>query len=45
VYRVLVVKPEGKRPIRRPICRGEDNIKIDLQGVGWVYGLHLSGSG
>jgi hypothetical protein len=26
-------KPEGKRPLGRPTCRGEDNIKIDLQEV------------
>jgi hypothetical protein len=34
VYRVLVRKPEGKRPIGRPRCRWEDNIKMDLQEVG-----------
>ena len=33
VYRVLVRKPEGKRPIGRPRCRWE-NIKMDLQEVG-----------
>ena len=27
-------KPEGKRPLWRPRCRWEDNIKMDLQGVG-----------
>ena len=27
-------KPEGKRPLRRPSCRWEDNIKMDLQEVG-----------
>jgi hypothetical protein len=31
VYRVLVVKPEGKRPLERPRLRWEDNIKMDLQ--------------
>jgi hypothetical protein len=31
VYRVLVEKPEGKKPLRRPRCRWEDNIKMDLQ--------------
>jgi hypothetical protein len=31
---VLVGKPEGKRPLGRPRCRGEDNIKMDLQEVG-----------
>jgi len=31
---VLVGKPEGKRPLGRPRCRWEDNVKMDLQGVG-----------
>jgi len=35
VYRVLVGKPEGKRPLGRPRHRWEDNIKMDLQEVGW----------
>jgi hypothetical protein len=34
VYRFLVGKPEGKRPLGRPRCRWEDNIKMDLQEVG-----------
>ena len=34
VYRVLVGKPEGKRPFGRPRRRWEDNIKMDLQEVG-----------
>ena len=34
VHRVLVGKPEGKRPLGRPRCRREDNIKMDLQEVG-----------
>jgi hypothetical protein len=34
VYRVLVGKPEGKRPLGRPRHRWEDNIKIVLQEVG-----------
>jgi hypothetical protein len=34
VYRVLVGKPEGKRPLGRRRCRWEGNIKIDLQEVG-----------
>jgi hypothetical protein len=33
VYRVLVGKPEEKRPLRRPRLRWEDNIKMDLQEV------------
>jgi len=39
VNRVLVGKPEGKRPIRRFRWRWEDNIKLDLQEVGWRHGL------
>jgi len=35
VYRVLVGKPEGKRPLRRPRRRWEDNIMMDLQEVEW----------
>ena len=38
VHRVLVGKPEGRRPLRRPIRRWEDNIKIDLQEVGGGFG-------
>jgi hypothetical protein len=34
-YRVLVGRPEGRRPLGKPRRRWEDNIKIDLQGVGW----------
>jgi hypothetical protein len=34
VYRLLVGKPEGKRPLGRPRCRWIDNIKIDLQEIG-----------
>jgi len=33
VYRVLVGKPEGKRPLLRPWRRWENNIKMDLQEV------------
>ena len=35
VYRVLVGKPEGKRPLGRPRRRWEDDIKMDLQEVGY----------
>jgi hypothetical protein len=34
VYTGLVEKPERKRPLERPRRRWEDNIKMDLQGVG-----------
>jgi hypothetical protein len=35
VYRVLVGKPEGKRPLARPRRRWEDNIRMALQDVGY----------
>jgi hypothetical protein len=34
-YRALVGKSEGRRPLGRPRRRWEDNIKMDLQEVGW----------
>jgi len=34
VYRVLMGKPKGKRPLGRPRLRWKDNIKMDLQAVG-----------
>jgi len=37
VYRVLVGKPEGKRPLGRPRRRWVDNIRLDLQVVGCGY--------
>ena len=43
VHRVLVEKPEGKRPLGRPRRKLEDNIKMDLQewegimGTGWSW--------
>jgi len=37
VYRVLVGKPEGKKPLGRPRRRWVDNIRMDLQGVGYGY--------
>jgi hypothetical protein len=41
VYRILVGKPEGKRPLGRPVCRWVDNIKMDLRetgrgGMDWI---------
>ena len=44
MYRVLVGKPEGKRPLRRPRRRWVDNMRMDLQKVGCgVYGLDWVG--
>jgi len=44
MYRVLVGKPEGKRPLGRPRRRWQDNINMDLQevwggvvGTGWSW--------
>jgi hypothetical protein len=34
VYRVLIGKPEGKRPLGRPKHRMEDNIKLDIRDIG-----------
>jgi hypothetical protein len=45
VHRVLVGKPEGKKPLERPRRRWEDNIKINLQEVGGVGGMDGVGSG
>ena len=42
VHRVLVSKPEGRRPLGRPRRRWEDNIKMNLQGVGGGVGTGWS---
>jgi hypothetical protein len=44
VYRVLVGKPEGKRPLERPWRRWEDGIKMYLREIGWenVEWIHLA---
>jgi hypothetical protein len=39
VYRVLVGKPKGKRPLGRPRHRWEDVIKMDLREIGWGGGV------
>jgi hypothetical protein len=35
LYRVLVGKPEGRRPLGRPRRRWEDGIRMDLEEIGW----------
>jgi hypothetical protein len=40
-YKVLVVKPEGKRPLGRPRCRWEDGVRMEIKrnwlgGVDWI---------
>jgi hypothetical protein len=44
MFKVLVGKPEGKRPLGRPRCRWEDNIEMDLQelGYGGMHWIELS---
>jgi hypothetical protein len=46
-YRILVGRSEGRRPLERSRRRWEDNIKMNLQEVGWGggHGLDLYGSG
>jgi hypothetical protein len=34
-YKVLVGKTEGRRPLGRPRCKWDDNMKIDLREIGW----------
>jgi hypothetical protein len=46
VYKVLVGKPKGKRPLGRPKHSWEDGITMDLREIGWGgLGLDLTGSG
>jgi hypothetical protein len=42
LYRVLVGRPEGKRPLERPRRRWEDNIRMDLRVIG-IYGVNWIG--
>jgi hypothetical protein len=44
VYKVLMGKPEGKRPLERPRRRWEDGIRMDLREIGWgsVEWIHLA---
>ena len=44
-FKVLVGKPVGERVLGRPRHRLEDNIKMDLQELGWKHELDRSGSG
>jgi hypothetical protein len=43
-YRFLIGKSEGKRPLVRPRCRWEDNVKRDLREIGWggMDWIHLT---
>jgi hypothetical protein len=44
LYKVLVGKPEGKRPLGRPRSRWEEGIRMDLREIGWGYGVDSVGS-
>jgi hypothetical protein len=38
-YKILVGKPEGKRPLGRPRRMGVDNTNMDLREIGWDVGI------
>jgi hypothetical protein len=38
-YKILVGKPQGKRPHGRPMCRWEDSIRMDLKEVKWKVSI------
>jgi hypothetical protein len=35
VYKILVRKPEGRRPLGRPRSRRKDNMRMDIREIGW----------
>jgi hypothetical protein len=45
IYRILVGKPEGKRPLGRPSSRWEDGIRMELREIGWGCKLDPLDSG
>jgi hypothetical protein len=45
LYKVLVGKPEGKRPLGRPRCKWENGIRMDLWEIGLGCGLDSTSSG
>jgi hypothetical protein len=45
LYKVLVGKPEGNRPLGRPRCRWEDVIRMDLGEAGWGSWLRIGTGG
>jgi hypothetical protein len=45
VYKVLVGKPKGKRPLERPRHRWEGEIRVDLGEIGWGCGVDRISSG
>jgi hypothetical protein len=45
LYRVLMGKPKGKRPLGRPSRRWEDGIRMDLREIGWGRGCTVDSVG
>jgi hypothetical protein len=45
IYKFLMGKPEGKRPLGRPMRRWEDGIRMDRREIGLGCGLDSTGSG
>jgi hypothetical protein len=45
LYKILIGKPEGKRPLRRPRRRWEDNVKMDLREIAGFIWLRIETSG
>jgi hypothetical protein len=45
VYKVLVEKPEGKRPLERPKRSWDNGIRMDPREIGWGCGFNSTGSG
>jgi hypothetical protein len=45
VYKLLVGKPEGKKPLGKQRHRWQDGIRMDLREIGWRCGLGSTGSG
>jgi hypothetical protein len=41
-YKILVGKSEGRRPLGRPRCRWEDNIRLDFREIGWEVWIGTS---
>jgi hypothetical protein len=41
VYRILVGKPEGRKPLGRPRRRLVDNVKMNLREIGWIGSIWL----
>jgi hypothetical protein len=45
VYKILLGKPGGKRPLDRPKRRWEKGIRMDFREIGWECGVDSTGSG